>query len=156
MRKLLTAVLAATLATGVAAQSKLYQVRMPDGRILFTDQPPPGATIIGETRDAGADAGRARAGPACRCQGPRSQRRREAAHAGRPARQGHGRPECGREGTGAGEAGPRAGPCAGRRRPDRHRQGRQPPQPRLPRSRVEAPRKRSPRPRTRSPRRAKR
>jgi hypothetical protein len=48
MRKLLTAMLAATLASGAAAQSKLYQVRLPDGRILFTDQPPPGATIIGE------------------------------------------------------------------------------------------------------------
>lgn len=48
MRSLIVATLAALLCAGAAAQDKIYQVRLPDGRILFTDRPPPGAKIISE------------------------------------------------------------------------------------------------------------
>jgi hypothetical protein len=48
MRTLLVALLVGVLAAGVAAQGKIYQVRLPDGRILFADQPPPGAVIVSE------------------------------------------------------------------------------------------------------------
>lgn len=48
MRLLTVAIFAALLCTGAAAQDKIYQVRLPDGRILFTDRPPPGAKIISE------------------------------------------------------------------------------------------------------------
>ena len=51
MRYLLVAILAGLLCTGVTAQDKIYKVRLPDGRILFTDKPPPGAVIVSE-RDA--------------------------------------------------------------------------------------------------------
>lgn len=36
------------LAASAVAQSKIYQVRMPDGSILFTDSPPRGAVIVNE------------------------------------------------------------------------------------------------------------
>ena len=49
MRSLVAAILACLLCAGVAAQTKIYKVRQPDGTILFTDQPPPGAQIISET-----------------------------------------------------------------------------------------------------------
>jgi hypothetical protein len=48
MRSFLLAVLVAALSTGAAAQTKIYQVRLPDGRVLFTDTPPPGAVIVSE------------------------------------------------------------------------------------------------------------
>ena len=48
MRLLTFAILAALLSAGAAAQDKIYKVRLPDGRILFTDRPPPGAKIISE------------------------------------------------------------------------------------------------------------
>lgn len=48
MRSLLVALLAALLCAGVAAQEKIYKVRTPDGRILFTDKPPPGSVIVSE------------------------------------------------------------------------------------------------------------
>ena len=48
MRPLIVAALSALLCAGAAAQDKIYQVRLPDGRILFTDRPPPGAKIISE------------------------------------------------------------------------------------------------------------
>jgi len=49
MRSLLVAILSGVLCAGVAAQTKIYKVRQPDGTILFTDQPPPGAQVISET-----------------------------------------------------------------------------------------------------------
>ncbi len=48
MRTLTAATLAAVLCAGAAAQDRIYQVRLPDGRILFTDRPPPGAKIVSE------------------------------------------------------------------------------------------------------------
>lgn len=48
MRSLTVALLAAVLCAGAAAQEKIYKVRLPDGRILFTDRPPPGAKILTE------------------------------------------------------------------------------------------------------------
>jgi hypothetical protein len=48
MRPLTVALLAALLCTGAVAQDRIYKVRLPDGRIMFTDQPPPGAKIISE------------------------------------------------------------------------------------------------------------
>lgn len=51
MRSILVALLAALLCAGAAAQDKIYKVQLPDGRIMFTDRPPPGAKILSE-RDA--------------------------------------------------------------------------------------------------------
>lgn len=48
MRCLSVAVLAAVLCAGAAAQDRIYKVRLPDGRIMFTDRPPPGAKILSE------------------------------------------------------------------------------------------------------------
>lgn len=48
MRSIVVAVLVAALSTGAWAQSRIYQVRLPDGRVLFTDTPPPGAVIVSE------------------------------------------------------------------------------------------------------------
>jgi hypothetical protein len=48
MRSLIVAALAALLCAGATAQDKIYKVRLPDGRILFTDRPPPGAKILSE------------------------------------------------------------------------------------------------------------
>jgi hypothetical protein len=48
MRLLIVATLSALLCAGAAAQDRIYKVRLPDGRILFTDRPPPGATIVSE------------------------------------------------------------------------------------------------------------
>jgi hypothetical protein len=48
MRSLLVAIVAAALCTVAAAQDRIYKVRLPDGRILFTDKPPPGAQIVSE------------------------------------------------------------------------------------------------------------
>ena len=48
MRSLLVALLVALACAGADAQSKIYKVRLPDGRILFTDKPPPGAVIVSE------------------------------------------------------------------------------------------------------------
>jgi hypothetical protein len=48
MRTLILAIAAALLCTGAAAQDKIYKVRLPDGRILFTDRPPAGAQILSE------------------------------------------------------------------------------------------------------------
>jgi len=48
MRLLTVAIFAALLCAGAAAQDKIYKVRLPDGRIMFTDRPPPGAKIISE------------------------------------------------------------------------------------------------------------
>ena len=48
MRSLIVALLATVLCAGAAAQDKIYKVRLPDGRILFTDRPPPEAKILSE------------------------------------------------------------------------------------------------------------
>ena len=48
MRLLTVAILTALLSAGAAAQDKIYKVRLPDGRILFTDRPPAGAKILSE------------------------------------------------------------------------------------------------------------
>jgi hypothetical protein len=48
MRSLIVALLAALLCAGVAAQDKIYKVRTADGKILFTDKPPPGSAIVSE------------------------------------------------------------------------------------------------------------
>lgn len=48
MRTLTVAILSALLCAGAAAQDKIYKVRLPDGRILFTDRPPAGAKILSE------------------------------------------------------------------------------------------------------------
>ena len=48
MRSLTVAILSALLCAGAAAQDKIYKVRLPDGRILFTDRPPAGAKILSE------------------------------------------------------------------------------------------------------------
>jgi hypothetical protein len=48
MRILTVAILSALLCAGAAAQDKIYKVRLPDGRILFTDRPPAGAKILSE------------------------------------------------------------------------------------------------------------
>ena len=48
MRHLLVALLAALLCASVAAQDKIYKVRTADGKILFTDKPPPGSVIVSE------------------------------------------------------------------------------------------------------------
>jgi hypothetical protein len=48
MRLLLVAIFGSLLCASVAAQDKIYKVRLPDGRVLFTDTPPPGATIEAE------------------------------------------------------------------------------------------------------------
>ena len=48
MRSLIVATLAALLCAGAAAQDRIYKVRLPDGRILFTDRPPAGAKILSE------------------------------------------------------------------------------------------------------------
>ncbi len=48
MRTLILAALLALACAGTAAQDKIYKVRMPDGRILFTDRPPPGGVIVSE------------------------------------------------------------------------------------------------------------
>jgi hypothetical protein len=48
MRPLIAAIVATVLCAGAAAQDRIYKVRLPDGRILFTDRPPPGAKILSE------------------------------------------------------------------------------------------------------------
>lgn len=48
MRPLIAAIVATLLCAGAAAQDRIYKVRLPDGRILFTDRPPPGAKILSE------------------------------------------------------------------------------------------------------------
>ena len=48
MRSLLVAILVGLACVSAAAQDKIYKVRMPDGRILFTDRPPPGGVIVSE------------------------------------------------------------------------------------------------------------
>lgn len=48
MRVTFVVIVSALLCAGAAAQDKIYKVRMPDGRILFTDRPPPGARIESE------------------------------------------------------------------------------------------------------------
>jgi hypothetical protein len=48
MRPLILAALVCLLCVGAAAQDKIYKVRLPDGRILFTDRPPQGAQILSE------------------------------------------------------------------------------------------------------------
>jgi len=48
MRSLLVALLVALACAGADAQSKIYKVRLPDGRILFTDAPPAGAVVLSE------------------------------------------------------------------------------------------------------------
>lgn len=48
MRTRLLGLTLALLAAAAAAQTKIYQVRMPDGSILFTDSPPRGAQVISE------------------------------------------------------------------------------------------------------------
>jgi hypothetical protein len=69
MRPLIVALLAGLLCAGAAAQDKIYKVRLPDGRILFTDRPPPGAKIVSEREipppspEAPARPGQGEAGP---------------------------------------------------------------------------------------------
>ncbi len=46
MRSFILGAVLSLLATGASAQTTIYQVRLPDGRVLFTDQPPPGAVIV--------------------------------------------------------------------------------------------------------------
>jgi len=48
MRSLIVALLSLSVCAGVAAQDKIYKVRLPDGRILFTDRPPAGAKVLSE------------------------------------------------------------------------------------------------------------
>jgi hypothetical protein len=48
MRVTFVAIVSALLCAGASAQDKIYKVRTPDGRILFTDTPPPGARIESE------------------------------------------------------------------------------------------------------------
>jgi hypothetical protein len=48
MRSLLLAIVVSLACVGAHAQDKIYKVRLPDGRILFTDRPPPGAVIVSE------------------------------------------------------------------------------------------------------------
>ena len=48
MRSLIVALLAILLCSVVTAQDKIYKVRTPDGKILFTDKPPPGSVIVSE------------------------------------------------------------------------------------------------------------
>jgi hypothetical protein len=48
MRSLLVTLVAALLCAGASAQDRIYKVRLPDGRILFTDRPPPGAQVLSE------------------------------------------------------------------------------------------------------------
>jgi hypothetical protein len=48
MRLFLVALASGLICTGSAAQDRIYKVQLPDGRILFTDSPPPGAKIVSE------------------------------------------------------------------------------------------------------------
>jgi hypothetical protein len=48
MRVTLIAIAITLLCAGAEAQDRIYKVRTPDGRILFTDTPPPGARIESE------------------------------------------------------------------------------------------------------------
>lgn len=48
MRSLTVAILATLLCCGAFAQDRIYKVRLPDGRIMFTDRPPPGAQVLSE------------------------------------------------------------------------------------------------------------
>jgi Domain of unknown function (DUF4124) len=48
MRSLFLMLLLGLTCVGATAQDKIYKVRLPDGRILFTDRPPPGASIVSE------------------------------------------------------------------------------------------------------------
>lgn len=48
MRPLIVAIVVGLTCLGASAQDKIYKVRLPDGRILFTDRPPPGAVIVSE------------------------------------------------------------------------------------------------------------
>lgn len=48
MPLLIVAIVAALLCSGAIAQDRIYKVRLPDGRILFTDRPPPGAQVLSE------------------------------------------------------------------------------------------------------------
>lgn len=48
MRLLLAALLAGLACVGAAAQDRIYKVQTPDGRVLFTDRPPPGSKVLSE------------------------------------------------------------------------------------------------------------
>ena len=48
MRMLIAAVLVGLACAGASGQDRIYEVRLPDGRILFTDRPPAGAVILSE------------------------------------------------------------------------------------------------------------
>lgn len=48
MRLVLAALLVGLTAFGAAAQDRIYKVQTPDGRVLFTDRPPPGAKVLSE------------------------------------------------------------------------------------------------------------
>jgi len=48
MRSLTVALLLALTCTGTHGQDKIYKVRLPDGRILFTDKPPAGGVVMFE------------------------------------------------------------------------------------------------------------
>lgn len=48
MRAIVLAILVGLSCAGASAQDRIYKVRMPDGRILFTDRPPPGGVIVSE------------------------------------------------------------------------------------------------------------
>jgi len=78
MRALLLALLVTLSCAGIA-QDKIYKVRTPDGRILFTDRPPAGAVIV-EERDAPpvSPAAAPQSPPARRDGQPRPQQRQTA------------------------------------------------------------------------------
>jgi len=48
LMRLLIVALAVFICSAAAAQDRIYKVQLPDGRILFTDTPPPGAKIVSE------------------------------------------------------------------------------------------------------------
>lgn len=48
MRSLTVALLLALTCIGAHGQDKIYKVRLPDGRILFTDKPPAGGVVVSE------------------------------------------------------------------------------------------------------------
>lgn len=48
MRLLLAALLAGLACVGASAQDRIYKVQTPDGRVLFTDRPPPGSKVLSE------------------------------------------------------------------------------------------------------------
>jgi hypothetical protein len=58
MRTLIVGALSCLFCLVANAQSKIYKVRMPDGRILFTDAPPQGAVVLSEREAPEAPAAR--------------------------------------------------------------------------------------------------